>query len=408
MRVRLLFTAVLAAASVAVSINDGVKDALGKHFASSAEVASEGAEGETADHEDAEHADEHHAASEHEGGEGHHAIHKIIVTSPELKDVTLTEQYVCQIHSRRHIEIRALEEGYLEEVAVNEGQTVKEGDLLFKVLPTLYQARLDADLAEAKLAQVEYDNTKKLVDQNVVSSQEAKLAEAKLAKAQAKVAVAKAELGFASIKAPFDGIIDRLQEQKGSLLEEGASLTTLSDNEVMWVYFNVPEARYLEYQEVIHDPAHQKSLDIELRLANHQLFSEKGTIGAIEAEFNNETGNIDFRADFPNPNRLLRHGQTGTILIHHVQPESLVIPQRATFEILAKMYVYVVDDESVVHQREVKIQNEQDDVFIVASGLDGSERIVLEGLGQVRDGDKVEFEFQDPSDVLTSLKYHAE
>jgi len=182
-----------------------------------------------------------HAAAEHHEGHGH-PQHKILVTSPVAMDVTLTQQYVCQVHSCRHIDIRALEGGYLQEIKVNEGQSVKQGDLIFNILPILYQAKLDADMAEAQLAQVEYDNTKKLVDQNIVSVQELKLAQAKLSKAQAKVKLAKAEVDFANIKAPFDGIIDRLHEQQGSLIEEGAVLTTLSDNSVMWVYFNVPEA----------------------------------------------------------------------------------------------------------------------------------------------------------------------
>ncbi len=131
---------------------------------------------------------------------------------------------------------------------------------------------------------------------NVVSSQELALAAAKKAKADAKVDLAKAELNFTDVKAPFDGIIDRLHEQKGSLVAEGDVLTTLSDNSLMWVYFNVPEARYLEYKQ---DPR-RDDIKVELILANGQKFNQPGHIGAIEADFNNETGNIAFRADLPN------------------------------------------------------------------------------------------------------------
>src|SRR5690606_13442450 len=125
---------------------------------------------------------------------------------------------------------------------------VKAGDLLFKILPTLYQAKLDSEAAEAELAQIEFNNTKKLFEQRVVSPQEVALAQAKLDKANAQVDLAEAELNFTDVKAPFDGIVDRLHEQQGSLIEERDILTTLSDNEVMWVYFNVPESRYLEYK----------------------------------------------------------------------------------------------------------------------------------------------------------------
>ncbi|MEQ9071087.1 MAG: biotin/lipoyl-binding protein, partial [Gimesia chilikensis] len=93
------------------------------------------------------HAEEHggaHAESHGEGHEegGHHPIHKIIVTTPVKKDVISTQQYVCQIHSCQHIEVRALEGGYLEKINIKEGQHVKKGDLLFKILPTLFQARM--------------------------------------------------------------------------------------------------------------------------------------------------------------------------------------------------------------------------------------------------------------------------
>ena len=192
------------------------------------------------------------------------------------------------------------------------------------------------------------------------------LLEAKLAKAQAKADLATAELNFATVKAPFDGIVDRLHHQQGSLVEEGEILTTLSDNSVMWVYFNVPEARYLEYMADLNQ--HKEDLKIELMLANGNKFDQIGKIGAIEADFNNENGNIPFRADFPNPDRLLRHGQTGTMLISRVQNDAIVIPQRATFEVLQKRYVYVVDKDDVAHQREIVIQNELEDLFVIKKG----------------------------------------
>jgi membrane fusion protein (multidrug efflux system) len=249
-----------------------------------------------------------------------------------------------------------------------------------------------------------------------------KLFEAKLAKAQAKADLAEAELNFATVRAPFDGIIDRLQEQQGSLVKEGDILTTLSDNSVMWVYFNVPERDYLEYmaelgQNVAED--HHVSMEallaelnqlvrVDLELATGSKFPHAGKIGAIEAQFNNETGNIAFRADFPNPDRLLRHGQTGTVLITRALKSAIVIPQRATFEILDKLYVFVVGKDDVVHQRGIVVQHEMDDIFVIEKGLDVNDRIVLEGVRQVRDGEKVEYEFRKPEEALANQKYHAE
>ncbi|MGE3636948.1 MAG: efflux RND transporter periplasmic adaptor subunit [Pirellulales bacterium] len=338
--------------------------------------------------------------------EHHEEQRKLIVTSPAVQDVITTEQYVCQIHSCRHIEVCALESGYLEEIRIREGQAVKQGDLLFKIVPTLYQAKLDSELAEARLAQIEYNNTKKLFDDHVVSDQEVALTQAKLAKANAKMNLAQSELNFTEIKAPFDGIIDRLHEQQGSMIEESEMLTSLSDNSLMWVYFNVPEARYLEYEAGLGQG--NDDLDIELVLANGEKFPETGNIGAIGADFNNETGNIPFRADFPNPTGILRHGQTGNVLLHHTLHNALVIPQRATFEILDKTYVFVVGDDNVVHQHEIKLQNELEDIYVIADGITKDDKIVLEGVRQIRDGDKVEFEFRAPEAVLSDLKNKAE
>lgn len=338
--------------------------------------------------------------------EHQHEAHKITATSPQSKPVTITQQYVCQIHSQRHIKVRALEMGYLEAIPIKEGQEVKQEELLFQVRPVIYKAKLDAENAEAKLAELEYNYTKKLHEDNVVSQNELFLLEAKLAKARAKAQLAAAELDFATVKAPFDGIVDRLYHQQGSLVQEGEVLTTLSDNSLMWVYFNMPEKAYLEYMTQL---SHKKDeLKIELLLPGGTKFEEVGKIGAIEADFNNENGNIAFRADFPNPHRLLRHGQTGTVLISRVQNDAVVIPQRAVFEVLQKRYVFIVDQDDVAHQREIVVENELDDIYVIKSGVGVEDKIVLEGIRQIRDGEKVEYEDRQPEEVVAQLKYHAE
>ncbi|HJT30942.1 MAG TPA: efflux RND transporter periplasmic adaptor subunit [Pirellulales bacterium] len=342
--------------------------------------------------------------------------HQILATNPQLQAVTLTQQFVCQIHSQRHIKVRALQTGYLEAIKVREGQHVKEGDVLFKVVPILYQKKAEVELAEAKLAELKLNYNKELLKKNVISENMLKVIQTELAKARAEADLAIAELNFATVKAPFDGIIDRLYQQQGNLVEDGEILTTLSDNSVMWVYFNLPEKRYLEYMANLKQ---NKDLKIELLLASGNKFDQLGTIGAIEADFNNETGNIPFRADFKNPiishrkdgqpERLLRHGQTGTVLLSWVENDALVIPQRATFEVLAKRYVYAIDEENVAHQREIAIENELEDLFVIKKGEVGvNDKIILEGIRQVRDGEKVEFEDRQPEEVAANLKYHAE
>ena len=213
-------------------------------------------------------------------------------------------------------------------------------------------------------------------------------------------------MNFTEVKAPFDGIVDRLLQREGSLVKEGDILTTLADNSVMWVYFNVPEKYYLEY--MAHRKQHEKEDKIELVLANGDTFPQTGTIGAIEADFNNENGNIKFRADYPNPDILLRHGQTGTIKIRRPLKNALLIPQRATFELLDKRYVWVVGEDHVAHQSLITITHELEDIFVVGSGLKVSDKIVLEGVREVEEGGKVEYEFRKPEEALRNQKFHAE
>ncbi len=128
----------------------------------------------------------------------------------------------------------------------------------------------------------------------------------------------------------------------------------------------------------------------------------------VEGKFNNQTGNIAFRADFPNPDRVLRHGQTGTILIKRTLKNAVIIPQRATFELLDKRYVWVVGADDVAHQTLITTKHEQEDIFIINSGLEVGDKIVFEGVREVAEGGKVEYEFRKPEEVLKNQKFHAE
>jgi len=352
-----------------------------------------------------------------ENEQGHEDHHEIVLTSPASRDVVITQPYVCQIRSQQHIEVCALQDGYLQEILVREGQAVKKGEVMFKILPTLYKARFEAEQAEAQLAQIEYEQTKKLSMSTppVVSPIEVSLAQAKLNKANAKMNLAAAEMKFTEYTAPFDGIVDRLQKQLGSLIEKKDVLTTLSDNSLMWVYFNVPESRYLEYMEGLGQVTSGQRIElpdsrIELVLANGNKFKySPGNSVTVEGKFNNETGNIAFRADFPNPYGLLRHGQTGTVLIQRSVKNAVVIPQRAAFEILDKQYVWVVGEDHVAHLRQITIQHELEDIYVIRSGIDVKDKIVLEGVRQVKDKQKLgEVEFQKPEEALKHQKYHAE
>lgn len=328
---------------------------------------------------------------------------KLLVTNPLKMDTSVVNRYVCQIHSIRHIELRAQERGYLEKIFVDEGQSVKEGQLLFRIMPKLYEAEQQKAQAETKFAEIEYDNTKSLTDRNIVSNNELAMAKAKLDKAKAELALSKVHLQFTEIRAPFDGVIDRFRVRPGSLVSESDLLTTLSDNSKMWVYFNVPEAEYLNYKA-----KGDAMTKVSLLMANNQTFDYPGMIETVEADFDNETGNIPFRAVFPNPKGLLRHGETGNILVDLPMKNALIIPQKATFEILDKKYVFVVDKDSRVKSREITVGADMEDLYIVTSGLADNEKILLEGIRKVKENDKIAYDYQEPRSVIHTLKVHAE
>ena len=341
-----------------------------------------------------------HSQEEHEEEAAHYPV-----TRPLLTDTVIQRDYVCQVRSVQHIELSALEKGYLQDVYVDEGQHVKEGELLFRIRPVLYQAEVQRAQAEANFAEIELRNTKSLADSNVVSPNELALAQAHYAKASAELGMAQAHLGFTEIHAPFDGIVGRFRVRKGSLLDEGDLLTELSDNRQMWVYFNVPEAEYLAYKQ---SATGGHGTKVQLKMANGQVFDQPGEVTAIESDFDNTTGNIAFRATFDNPNGLLRHGETGSILMANRLHDVLLIPQKATFEVLDHRYVYVVGADSAVHTTRIQTGPELQHLFVVTEGLTKDDRVLLEGLRKVKDKDKVEVEYIVPDSVMRHLELYAE
>lgn len=331
---------------------------------------------------------------------------KYLVTTPVKMDTSVTKEYVSQIRSFRNIELRAQEKGYLQNIYVDEGQFVKEGQLLFKIMPKVYEAELEKAQAEAQAAEIELQNTKSLADKNVVSKNELAMAQANLAKAKAELSLAKVHLAFTDIKAPFDGIIDRLPLKLGSLVDEGELLTSLSDNRQMYVYFNVSEPEYLNYEEGVKEK--KGKMPVNLLMANSEVFKHTGNVETIESEFNNETGNIAFRATFPNPEGLLRHGETGKVQMVVPLKNAIVIPQKATFEIQDKHYVFIVDKDSRVKSTEITVAAEMPDLYVVGDGLSETDKILLEGVQKVRDNDKITYEFEEPAKVISHLRLKAE
>jgi membrane fusion protein (multidrug efflux system) len=328
-------------------------------------------------------------------------IAEYTVTNPVIKDTTFTKEYIAQIQSLQNVEIRAQEKGYLENLYVDEGRSVKAGQLLFGIMPKLYEAEYLKAKADARIAEIEYQNTKTLADKNIVSKSELAMSKAKLEEANADLSMAATHLSFTKIKAPFDGTIDRIQFKKGSLIDEGTVLTTISNNKDIYAYFNMSEVEYLDYKARAKNDINNKA---GLLLSNGAQHKYQGAIETIESEFDNNTGNIAFRAKFPNPDLLLKHGETGKVQLTVPIKNALMIPQKATFEIQDKIYVYVMDKDNVVHSRNIVVKQRLSNIYIIQSGLSEGDRILIDGIQTVKEDEKIKPKIVSSSQVFKTLE----
>ena len=323
-----------------------------------------------------------------------------LVVNPIVQDTTYERDYAATINSFQNVEIRSKVKGFVENIYLDEGQKVKKGQILFTLNSKEYEqhvhkaeAAIQSTLAELRASEIEVENTKKLFDKNIVSKSEldlittkvninkAKVNEARVAKEQALLHVE-----FTKIKAPFDGIINRIPNKKGSLIDEGALLTSISNNESVYAYFSVSEIDYLDYVQ-----SKSKNNTVTLSLANNSIYPYKGTIETTESEFNKETGNIAFRAKFPNPEKLLKEGGTGKILVKKLYKNAIIIPQKSTFEVQGNIYVYLVDKNNTVYSKKINPINRLSNYFVLDKDLTKEDKLIYEGIQSIKTGDKVKY-----------------
>ena len=319
------------------------------------------------------------------------------MASPKLADTSFEREYVGEVQAVRYAEIRSRLKGLIESVAVDEGQAVKSGQQLFSITAgelqqELLKARAATKSAEAelKLTRLEQENTRMLFDKKVVSNAEMALADSKVEALLARVEESKANgnqlaisLTYAKVRAPFEGVVNRIPRKVGSVVSEDDLLTTIADTSEVFVYFRVSEREYLEYAAGA--PEH-RSKEISLRLADGSLHPGRGVIDAVENEVSRETGNLAFRARFPNPAGTLRHGSSGKVVVRTSLQSALLVPQKSTFEVQGHLFVYSVDADNTTRAKEIVSKQRVGDSFVVASGLGPQDRFILDGVQKVKEG----------------------
>jgi RND family efflux transporter MFP subunit len=325
---------------------------------------------------------------------------KYLVANPIVKAANKKSEFVAEINAKQNVEVRSKIRGFIERVSVDEGQFVKSGQLLFSISNNINQQELAKTQAQVRIAEaelkaikLELENSKNLFDKNIISKAEMDLAAARVEAAIAKVTETKTEeeraklnVSYSQIRAPFDGILNRLPIKAGSLVEEGALLTTISNNAEVYTYFNVSEKDYLD---LIINKQEGAVREVSLLLANGMEYPHAGIVETTESEFDKSTGNIAFRAKFPNPQRLLKHGGSGKIIIDNHVTNAIHIPQKSTFEVQDKLYVYVLGEGNIVQQRSIQPILRIPHYYIVEEGISASDKILFEGVQSVKPGQKI-------------------
>lgn len=345
------------------------------------------------------------SCSEKKTAASHEPSKSFPVTSGMVMDVPHGQEYVANIQNSNFIELRARVSGHLEKIPVDEGQRVNAGQLLFTISSHEFQeelkrsnARLKSAMAEAKMAGIDLQNNQLLLEKKIIARSEWEMAQARLDSAMAKVdearttvADAQRKLTYAEVRAPFDGIINRIRTKAGSLISEGDLLTSISNDGDVYAYFNVSEREYL-------DLARRKDLGIEgsvvLELANGEMHSHKGRIETWESVISKSTGNIAFRASFPNPDHLLKHGSSGKVMVQSQLKNALVIPQKCTFEVQHKTCVFMLNADNSIQLRAIDTKLRLPNHYVINSGLLPTDRIIFEGIQVVKEGEVIAPDFK--------------
>jgi len=359
------------------------------------------------------------------GMPGQDQVQTYNVVSVSPQNITLNTSYPATLQGKQSVDIRPKIDGYLQAICVDEGATVKKGQLLFKISSPQYEAAVrnsqaaissaEAALASAK---VEVEKVKPLVAKDIVSKYELESAqltlkskEAALNQVRADLATARANLSYTRVTSPANGSIGLIPYKIGSLVSSSSAtaLTSVSDISTVYAYFSFNEKQLLDFSRTYPGKTLKEKLKhlpaVTLALSDGSAYPEKGKIEVVSGLLDTETGSASFRATFPNPVGLLRSGGSATLQIPTQYTSCIIIPQSATMELQDKRFVYVVKTNNTVASTPITAKASDDgQYFVVTEGLKAGDKIVLEGINLLKDGATIKPKAVAPASIYKNIK----
>ncbi len=331
-------------------------------------------------------------------GDNEFAVETLGATSASLEN-----SYPATIKGIQDVDVRPKISGFITKIFVHEGEKVAAGQPLFSIDSETYQAvvrqaKAGVNTAKAQLntAKLTYENNKQLFEKGVIGQYELSAAEntyataqAGLAQAQANLVSAEETLGWCNITSPAAGYVGDLPYKVGTLVSASNSLTTVSNTSVMEVFFSMSEREILNLTKSAGsvDSALAAFPAVRLKLADGSIYAHEGKVAKISGVINATTGSVSLIARFDNPERLLKSGGAGQIIIPEENNSAIVVPQTACSEIQDKIFVYKVDDKNIAKYSEITVNPQNDGKnYIVTSGLKAGDRIIVKGILKATDG----------------------
>lgn len=317
------------------------------------------------------------------------------VQKVKKQDALIYQQYSANLEGQQNVEIRPKVTGFIQKIYIDEGQVVKKGQLLFKLETATLSQDASAAKARVNVAQVEVDRLVPLVERNIISNVQLETAKANLAQAKSNYNSIVANINYANIKSPVNGVVGSLPYKEGSLVSGTIAepLTTVSDTKNMRAYFSMNEKELLEFSRAFKGETMQDKInslpEVSLILVDNSTYDHPGKIETINGLINKRTGSTEFRAVFQNPEGILRSGGSGIIQIPFTEKNIVLVPQVAVFEMQGKKIVYVVGKGNKVESKVIETDGTFDLDYIVSSGIEEDELLVVEGVSKLSEGQEI-------------------